>query len=252
MIIHIRRRTSAIRRARRRLALLAASVVLGLSSVAAIAGTALPARAGSFLVSLAAYAPVLSRPPVGTVPVGQQVVLYASTNQDVGPTPYYIDIYDLATGTLVDQCATGVSCQLLVAQSAASTHEYVAYIAEWDPNGGPPPHIQAQSGITYVTWTNDGIQLALTGPLDLNVGQGGTFTATATGNIPAGGYTTQIDDEATGEALKDCNSTPVCSVSYTPQQFDLLIAFMFPNGISTLPPGGSFSPLATSVPLATN
>ena len=115
-------------RARRALTLLAVSGLLGLSGVV-VAGTS-PAPASSFTVDLnASYQNSIA----STVPVGQAVTLTATTDQDVQYTPYYIDVYDLTTATLMIQCPMGVSCPISVAQSVASTHIYVAYVAGWDP-----------------------------------------------------------------------------------------------------------------------
>jgi hypothetical protein len=249
-MIFIQRRVRlprAVRQARRGVRLLAIAGLLGLSSLAAVAGGELPAHADAFNVSLRAHnaSPDYN---VATVPIGQQVILTATTSIDVQPTPYYIDIYDVTTGTMLNQCPSGVECDWPVSESAASTQTYVAYVAAWDQNGGVPPQIQSISPETeYITWTNDGIQIGLGGPSSLPAGKGGTYLAAAIGNVPKSGYTIQIVDETTGQALKDCSSTPECSVNYIPKLgLEFLVAFIIPAGISTNP-FTPFSPLASSL-----
>jgi hypothetical protein len=219
----------------RALALLAVSGLLGLSGVAAVSTS--PASASSFDVFLFASA--------STVPTGQAVTLTADADPGVQGTPYYIDIYDTTTGTLLNQCPTGVTCPATVAQSVASTHAYVAYVAAWDANGGPPPQIQATSAETdYVTWTNSGDQISLGGPESVPPGKGGTYFATTNVSVPPGD-SIQIDNETTGKALKNCYSSP-CSVNYKPAGGDQLVAFLFSDAIVVSPPPHTFSPLASS------
>jgi hypothetical protein len=50
---------------------------------------------------------------------GQSVAMTATTNFDVGPTPYYIGIYDVTDGTWVCESGTGTSCSATVASAAA-------------------------------------------------------------------------------------------------------------------------------------
>src|ERR1700678_2188409 len=154
MIMRHTRFTHAVRRARRRVALLAVTGLLGLSSMAVVAGSALPAYADPVNVLLNAHGPEPTDSDVGTVPVGQTVFLIATTSEDVGNTIYYIDIYDRTTGTMLNQCGSGVECEWPVSQSTASTQDYVAYVAAWDQQGGPPPQIQSTSLISYVTWNS--------------------------------------------------------------------------------------------------
>jgi hypothetical protein len=51
-------------------------------------------------------------------------VYTATTNVDVGPTPYYIEIFDATTGTLLATCASGTSCSV----SANVNANLVAFI----------------------------------------------------------------------------------------------------------------------------
>jgi hypothetical protein len=100
----------------------------------------------SYVVSTNGYAVSLSGSSA-TPAVGASVTLTATANQDVGPTPYGIWVYDTTTGALVAHAPSGTSVSAAVSQSAASTQRYVAYVA----NSGPT-NIQATSTPLTVTW----------------------------------------------------------------------------------------------------
>jgi hypothetical protein len=101
-------RLPAIRgRGGRMLALLAASGLLAVSAV--VAGTAVPALADSFFVELAASP--------SAVAVGGTTTLTATTGADVGPTPWFIDIFDTTTGLPVRFCGSGTTCSTAVSET---------------------------------------------------------------------------------------------------------------------------------------
>jgi hypothetical protein len=64
--------------------------------------------------------------------------LTAIANGDVGPTPYYTQLYDATTGTFLGTCDTGTDCQVTVSQSAATTHRYMAYVTSSIAHTFPP------------------------------------------------------------------------------------------------------------------
>jgi len=96
--------------------LLAGLAIFGLLGSAAVLSGATPARAdtGSFFVELDASAP--------TVAVGHSSTLTATTGVNVGPTPWFIDIYDKTTNTLLRACGSGTSCSVNVAEGVETTH----------------------------------------------------------------------------------------------------------------------------------
>ena len=79
--------------------------------------------------------------------VGGSVVLTATSNQDVGPTPYGMSIFDVTTGTELVHVGSGTTASATVSQSSAIVHRYVAYICN---SGGI--NIQADSSPVVVTW----------------------------------------------------------------------------------------------------
>src|SRR5205807_1892003 len=89
-----------------------------------------PRPRAPFTVSLTASPTALA--PGGTTS------LTATTNQDVGPTPWFIEIFDQTTGTFLADCGFGTSCQTSVTHSASTIRTYVAYVSGFG-TGFPPP-----------------------------------------------------------------------------------------------------------------
>src|ERR1039457_4936648 len=74
----------------------------------------------------------------------QYSTLTATTNVNVGPTPYYLRIYDETANAYVVTCATGTTCAVPVTQQTPATHYYVAVVS--DPSASyPPGSVQATS-----------------------------------------------------------------------------------------------------------
>jgi len=59
---------------------------------------------------------------------GGSVVLTATANKDVGPTPYGISIFDVTAGTELVHAGSGASTTATVS-NAVSTHRYVAMVS---------------------------------------------------------------------------------------------------------------------------
>jgi hypothetical protein len=77
---------------------------------------------------------------------GGSVVLTATANKDVGPTPYGISIIDVTTGTELVHVGSGASTTVTVS-NAASTHRYVAMVSN-----ALGANAQAASTPVVVTW----------------------------------------------------------------------------------------------------
>ena len=101
-----------------------------------------------------------------TVPMGNTVTLTEKSSADIGPTPFYIQLWDTTAGTLLTQCASGTTCSASVSQSAATVHTYVAtfsytpssrgsnliaFVASYD-SALPPVNIQASSNAVHTTY----------------------------------------------------------------------------------------------------
>lgn len=208
-------------RSGRMLAILATFGLLGLSAV--LAG-ATPARADTFFVELSASPP--------TVAVNQSSTLTATTGVDVGPTPWYIDIYDMTANKLLRACGSGTTCSVNVAEGLETTHAFVAYVGAPSPTP-PPSSLQGTSNTAFVTWTNSGIRVTLTGPEVVNVSQDGPGYYTATTNVnvetisPSVPAVLIIYDETTGSMIGFTSVGHTYTVHLTPSESgDYLVAFV--------------------------
>jgi hypothetical protein len=77
---------------------------------------------------------------------GGSVVLTATANKDVGPTPYGISIFDVTTGTELVHVGSGATASATVS-NAASTHRYVAMVSN-----AAGANAQTASIPVVVTW----------------------------------------------------------------------------------------------------
>lgn len=143
------------------------------------------------------------------VPPGATITLTAYANQDVGPTPYYIETYDQTTGAALAICATGTSCSTSVSQSSPTTHSFIAYIGSYSTTN-PPGTIAATSGVVSCTWLS--ISLGAS-PQYLAPGGGSTLTAYVNVDVGPTPYWIEIFDASTGTNLAICASGSSCSGS---------------------------------------
>jgi hypothetical protein len=123
---------------------LAAATALCCYSGVAQAATARPAAGNGFTVSLAASS---TDPYVGT-----SVTLTATANTDVGPTPYYITIYDETTGAELAVCGSGITCSATVSESTTWTQRFEAFIGDDVPGTGAPGFVLVSSNQVPVLW----------------------------------------------------------------------------------------------------
>jgi hypothetical protein len=72
----------------------------------------------------------------------------ATASIDVGPTPYYIEIFDIETG-LVTRCPSGTTCTATFTPAVGVNH-LVAFVAGFGTTL-LPPNIQAESAIVVTT-----------------------------------------------------------------------------------------------------
>ena len=82
---------------------------------------------------------------------GGSSTITATVGYNVGPTPYYIEIFDQATGARVAICGSGTSCAASISYPGTTTHTYIAYVASAGLTN-PPPNIQATSNTVTVNW----------------------------------------------------------------------------------------------------
>ena len=123
---------------------LAAAATLCCFSGVAQASALRPDAGNGFTVSLAASS---TDPYVGT-----SVTLTATANTDVGPTPYYISIYDETTGAELASCGSGITCSATVSESATGSHEFEAFIGDDVTGYGAPGFALVSSNQVAVLW----------------------------------------------------------------------------------------------------
>src|SRR5262249_27678752 len=114
------------------------------SDTAACTGSQMPGAAAAlstFVLKLAASPSSLS--PGGTP------ALTATSNQDVGPTPFTTQVYDATDGVFVTSCGSGTTCSASVTQSGSAVLNYVAFVTD-SPKGFPPAASQATSNTVTV------------------------------------------------------------------------------------------------------
>lgn len=167
----------------------------------------------------------------------QYSTLTATTNQNVGPTPYYLSIYDQTSHSNVAICGTGTTCSASVTQASATTHYYIAYVSYY-PSTNPPAGIQATSSSVYVTWKSVTISLQAS-PATTFVGGSATLTSTTSADIGPSPFYAEIYDATTGVRLTYCGFGTTCSVS-TSQSVATTHRFVayVSNYSTTYPPAG--------------
>jgi hypothetical protein len=163
------------------------------------------------------------------MPVLQAVTLTVTVNCDIGPTPWWLQIFDATTGAPVASWGSGTSFSTVVSQSAASTHSYIAYLDSYSTTF-PPSGVIQQSATIFVTWEAppNNFQVSLRGPAEIpSGGDPGIYTAAVNQDVGPTPYWIQIFDETTGARLAACGSGTTCSASFTPSTSgDNLVAFV--------------------------
>lgn len=154
----------------------------------------------------------LTTSPAALVP-GRISTVTAAANGDVGPTPYYIEIYDQSSGALVALCGAGYSCSTAVYSGEANYHQYVATVADYATTyypGYSPPGMIAQSGSTSVTWFSVFLQVTTPSPA---LGASTTLTAVANGDVGPTPYYLAIYDYTAKADVAICGTGSSCSTT---------------------------------------
>ncbi|MFL5349558.1 MAG: hypothetical protein ACJ8AT_32585 [Hyalangium sp.] len=189
-------------------------------------------QASSFDYDVYWHGGELALSATNTVAIGSSATVTATTNQDVGPSPFYVEIFDATAGTLLKSCGFGTSCSVQVSQSAASTHAYKAFLSQSSATF-PPAGVQESTPLSYVTWATPGWSVSLSAPATTSPTV--TVTATTNANVGPTPYYIQIYDEA-GTRVGLCGYGTTCSVQFQPNAGNShLVAFVAPSS-TTMPP----------------
>jgi hypothetical protein len=206
-----------------------ASTAAKRSSAAATCGGS---RAPGAVAPLVAFTVGLVASPASLAP-GGATTLTATSNQDVGPTPWFIEIFDSTTGAFVVECGSGSTCAASVAQSGSTIQSYVAYVSGFG-TANPPAAIQATSGLVLVSWLS----------VTLSAGQtvflpGGDAALTATASLDVGPtpFFIEIFDLGSGTLVAECGFGATCTTIVSPQVSAVRTYIAYISGFgTTLPP----------------
>lgn len=147
---------------------------------------------------------------IATTAVGANSALTATASADVGPSPFYIQIFDLTTGARLQYCGFGTTCSVLTSQSTATTHRYAAYVSSYDTSL-PLTNLQATSAPAFITWNYNGYRVALS--VTSNGGSSRTLTATTNVNVGPTPYYIQIFNLRSGNRIAICGVGTTCSTN---------------------------------------
>lgn len=146
-----------------------------------------------------------------TVGIGGTTTLTSTTSADIGPSPFYAEIYDQTSGTLVGLCGFTTTCSVTTSQAVATTHKFIAYVSLYS-TGNPPTGIQATSNNAYVTWANTGYRVSLAGSRT-GFNQETLTASTGTINVGPTPYWIQIFNLNTGARIAVCGTGTSCSAT---------------------------------------
>ncbi|MBM9506530.1 hypothetical protein [Actinacidiphila acididurans] len=132
--------------------------------------------------------------------------LTATASADVGPTTYYIIIYNDA-GSVVGFCGNGTVCSVAVTSPTPATHYFHATVAD---SAGTT--VVAYSPSVEVDWYTADLSLAA-GLHTLPVGNSTVVTETSSRDIGLSPFWVQIWDTTTGTWLGQCGTGTTCSVT---------------------------------------
>ncbi|MCK9893606.1 hypothetical protein MXD60_03210 [Frankia sp. AgB32] len=173
-----------------------------------------------------------------TLPLGRAATLVATTGDDVGPSPFYIEIFDTTTGGRLTYCGFGTSCTATVSQPTATTHSFVAHVAPYGTTA-PPAGAIATSTTSYITWSPLGHQISLTVAPRSIISPTATLTATSTIDVGPTPYFIEILNQRTGALVTICGTGTSCVATVSLGSGSTpFIAFIAPYS-SALPPAGA-------------
>lgn len=140
-----------------------------------------------------------------TLAVGATATLTAMTDSDILSSPFYVQLYDDTTSTLLQSCGGGTQCSVTVSQATATTHAYRACFSGFGASM-PPPNLLECTAERFIAWSSTGINVVLSASQ-------GAVTASASVDVGATPYFIQIFDFA-GSRIAVCGSGRSCSAPF--------------------------------------
>jgi hypothetical protein len=160
--------------------------------------------------------------------------LTATANTNVGPTPWYIEIFDTTTRAELMICSSGTSCSVNVSQSSGTSHSYVAFISGYGTSY-PPPSIQVTSNSFTVTWLVVSLSAS---PQYLQANSLTTITATTNANVGPSPYYIEIFDTTQQAQFAICPSGTTCGgqILWNAATAQTFVAYISSYGTAYPPP----------------
>lgn len=174
---------------------------------------------------------------VSTTTIGGAVQVTATVGEDVGPTPFHIQIYDTATGERLAVCGIGTSCSAVVSQNVALTRGYTSVVGSnsWEY---PPTGVISWSAGTWVTWTASPIRISLSAP-GRTTNSFVPITAYSSHDLTPTPYYILIFNQATRALAASCGYGYSCTVNVpVASGWNSFVAFLAPYS-TTFEPGGT-------------
>jgi hypothetical protein len=153
-----------------------------------------------------------------TFAAGDLVTLTATANQDVGVGGIYytIQIFDVTTGQLVQECTSGATCTYggtYPIFTSGGPHQYVAVVAHYSEDYAYSAVTDLQATSNVITETREAWTVSLTSSVTtFAAGQPFTFMATANQDVgkTEGAYAIDIYDTTFGILIHQCTSGTTC------------------------------------------
>ena len=169
----------------------------------------LPAKPAATRTGLAPAAAIIWTVDLGASPTSLWPAAYstltATTNMDVGPTPYYIRIWDRETSVYLATCGTGTTCSAAVTRANADFTSFMAVVS--DAAG-----VVVASSFADVYWHGAGVRLTESAPT-VPVGGATTLTAITDYDVATSPFHVEIYDITTATVLRSCGAGTRCSVT---------------------------------------
>lgn len=144
---------------------------------------------------------------------GTGVTVTATTSLDVGPTPYYTQIYDMTTGARIAVCGSGTVCSQTTSYQVPHFGRFEAFVGD-NSFSPPPPNSQGGgSGEADVAWNAIDVTLSGLVVFPSSTQYGFVLTANSAVDVGPTPYYIEIFNITTGAEVASCGSGTSCSGS---------------------------------------
>jgi len=200
----VKRATNVVHSARRLLALCLPALIL-----AGLVPTALPTPAAAG--GGETFSPTITVSASDVSP-GTGVTVTATTLTDVGPTPYYTQIYDMTTGARIVVCGSGTVCSQTTSYQYPHFGRFEAFVGD-SSYSPPPPNNQGSSPEVDVAWNAIDVTLSGFAVFPSSTQYGFVLTATTPVDVGPTPYYIEIFNISSGALVGSCGTGTSCSKS---------------------------------------